>query len=58
LAELVPLANVRSPRLDERRTAAARRAAERYSWERVTTSYLRVFETLAGRRTGTSVAGM
>ncbi len=49
LTELLPLATMRSPRLDALRQAAARRAAERFSWTRVTDLYWGVLAALAGR---------
>jgi len=47
LTELLPLATMRSPRVDALRVAAAKRAAERFSWDRVTDLYWNVLARLA-----------
>lgn len=49
LAELLPLAAMRSPRLDRLREAAARRAAERFSWSHVADRYWQVLQRMARR---------
>jgi len=49
LTELLPLATMRSPRLDALRQKALERAAERFSWSRVTDLYWKVLSRLAGR---------